>query len=154
MQINILKILNNKIIMVDYTKTNKDFKRENNTLERRLEVYQKFVDKFPEHYPIILVSKDFYLDDKYKYSVPSLTTMAQFSTDIRRKIYLQPNESFYFMVREKKGSFMMLRGSNIIDVVYNTYREPDGFFIFTSRKRKYFWIIQIVYNFKYILSFH
>lgn len=106
------------------------FKKDNDFEKRRREA-TKIKTKYPDRIPIIceqsLSSTQIPSLDKTKFLVPRDLSVGQFLFVIRRRIQLSPEKALYLFVGRK----IMAPTSEIIDGLYERYRDPDGFLYMT-----------------------
>lgn len=108
------------------------FKKDNDFDKRRKEA-TKIKTKYPDRIPIICEqsisssSQQIPPLDKTKFLVPRDLSVGQFLFVIRRRIQLSPEKALYLFV----GRRIMAPTSEIIDGLYEKYRDPDGFLYMT-----------------------
>jgi len=115
---SLLDILNNK------KKNNellfiKEFKKQK--LEKRIKISENIKLKYNDRVPIIIDSINFKLD-KHKYIVPKDMIIGNFIQMIKTKISLLPEQSIFLLCNNR-----LLNGSDIINIIYDKYKEEDNF---------------------------
>jgi len=115
---SLLDILNNK------KKNNellfiKEFKKQK--LEKRIKISENIKLKYNDRVPIIIDSINFKLD-KHKYIVPKDMIIGNFIQMIKTKISLLPEQSIFLLCNNR-----LLNGSDIINIIYEKYKEEDNF---------------------------
>jgi hypothetical protein len=94
--------------------------------ERRLQESTKIVKKHPGRLPIIVVPNSAKAPsiNNHKYIVPKDIPLGQFMAIIRSKMSMDPKEALYLFISDQK---LMCSPTNMIDVLYNQYKHPDGY---------------------------
>ena len=98
--------------------------------EERSEMVTKIKQKYPNKIPIYVRkngNSNIPKIDRNKYLVPSDLTMGQFMHVIRKRIKLAPETAIYMFVNNR----MMPASSSPISVVYQNYKDLDGFLYMT-----------------------
>lgn len=102
------------------------FKKEF-TFAQRFEESSRIRNKYPDRIPIIcekaINANQSIIDiDKKKYLVPYDLTCGQFAYVIRKRLRLPAEQAIYLFV-----GGVIPSSSALINVVYNDYKEEDGF---------------------------
>jgi GABA(A) receptor-associated protein len=94
------------------------------SLEKRVTESQKIRTKYPDRIPVIVEcdKKSNIMLKEYKFLVPKDITMSQFIYVLRRRIKLEPYQSLYCFINES-----IPVPSDTMDIIYQTYKENDGF---------------------------
>ncbi len=97
------------------------------TFEERVEKSLEIIIKYPDRIPVICEksdkkSNDICSIDKIKYIVPNDLTCAQFAFIIRNKLKLPSSRAIFLFVNNTMPS-----NSELISVLYNKYKDKDGF---------------------------
>tara|TARA_Y100000389_G_scaffold47620_1_gene42787 strand:- start:317 stop:661 length:345 start_codon:yes stop_codon:yes gene_type:complete len=88
----------------------------------------RIIAKYPDRIPVICErGNDKIVDiDKKKYLVPSDLTLGQFVYVIRKRIKIEPEKAIFIFVNNK-----LLPTSALLQIVYNTEKDEDGFLYVT-----------------------
>ncbi len=114
----------NNIINI-FKKNQSSFKNKY-TIEDRIQESYKAINKYPDRIPVICeksqnASKTPDID-KTKYLVPFDLTIGQFMYVIRKRLKLPAEQAIFFFING-----MIPASSHLINQVYNTYKDEDGF---------------------------
>lgn len=105
-----------------------NFKKKYSLEERQTES-NKVLNKYSDRIPIIVEksSESKISDiDKIKFLVPKDLTMGQFAFVIRKRIKLTPEQGLFLLVNNS-----MVPTSEIMNNIYNNYKDEDGFLYVT-----------------------
>lgn len=97
--------------------------------EQRKQEAARIRTKYPDRFPCILEnSKTSKLpkSDKKKFLIPNNLTMGQFIYVIRKRIKLSPDRAIFIFV----GTDTLVPSSSNISMIYNQYKNEDGFLYF------------------------
>lgn len=102
------------------------FKKEHSFNDRRNES-SKIIVKYPDRIPVICEKSksknDIPTIDKIKYLVPADLTAGQFVYVIRNRMKLTPEKAIFLFV----GNSIIPPTISIMNVLYEQYKDPDGF---------------------------
>jgi|TARA_B110000259_G_scaffold188476_1_gene247912 GABA(A) receptor-associated protein len=105
-----------------------DFRKEH-TFDKRKEESKRILEKYPDKIPIILEKQknsDVPNIDKQKYLVPNDLTIGQFVYVIRRRLQIQQEKAIFIFIKN-----ILPPTSELINVIYNDYKDDDGFLYVT-----------------------
>lgn len=97
----------------------KEFKKQK--LEKRIKISDNIKLKYNDRIPIIIDSTYFKFG-KNKYIVPKDMRIGNFIHMIKNKINLLPEQSIFLLCNN-----ILLNGSDIINIIYEKYKEEDNF---------------------------
>ncbi|CAD5113546.1 DgyrCDS2707 [Dimorphilus gyrociliatus] len=105
------------------------FKTRRSFAERKEEV-ERVRENHPDKIPVIIerlsTERHLPLLDKTKYLVPNSVTMSELVTLLRRRLQLQPHQTFFLLANERNIPNM----STTIAEVYHQESSADGFLYF------------------------
>ena len=105
--------------------------KNNNTLERRINQYNKLKKEYPTKIPIILEkSNNCRLNQivQSKYILSNDLTMAEFINIIKNKLEIEPDRALFFLA---KGKFT-ISGDEILGDIYDRYKDNDDGFLYIT----------------------
>ena len=105
----------------------------NYSLDTRKEEATRIMTKYTGKIPIIVNrgSKTDIADiGKKKFLVPADLTISQFTSVIRKRIKLDASQAMFIFIKSDDTEILPLQ-SAIIESVYNTYKNEDGFLYIT-----------------------
>lgn len=106
--------------------------------DTRKEEADRIRNKYPDRVPCILEnSKSSKLPkcDKKKFLIPDTLSMGQFMYVIRKRIKLSPDRAIFIFVGNEST---LVPSSSNIGVIYNQYKNEDGFLYFTMTDEQTF----------------
>ena len=104
--------------------------RLKSTHEQRLVLSSKISTKFPDRIPVLVeATSNAPPIDRSKFLVPCDIDVARFIYEIRKHISLRSTEAIFVFVGDPdaKGTMVMPQPSQIMSLVYNQYKQSDGF---------------------------
>lgn len=120
-----------------FDKSTKPFKQRKSFATRKEEV-AGIRGKYPNKVPVIVErfhkERQLGMLDKTKFLVPQELTMSQFSTIIRNRIKIKPNQAFYLLINNKSICSMSVTMSEI----YRDDKDEDGFLYMTYASQEMF----------------
>lgn len=121
---------------MSYGYNNIEFKKQFSFDERK-EESNKILIKYPDRRPVICeklkTQKGLPEIDKKKYLVPFDLTVGQFIYVIRQRIKIKPEDSIFLFINNQ-----IITGSSMMGVLYENYKENDGFLYITYAKENTF----------------
>lgn len=111
--------------------TNSKYKSQH-SFELRSTEAARIVSKYPDRIPIICepntqhANPNLPIIDKNKYLVPTDLTVGQFLYVIRKRLKMNHEQALYLFVN---GTIPPT--SELVQTIYNTHRDTDGFLYFT-----------------------
>lgn len=111
------------------------------TIEQRTAESKKIINKYPGLCPVILSisndsifrATDIQSPDKFKYLVPNIQ-LSNFIFIIRRKLKVKEHTGLFFLIN---NSIIPL-SSELMHVLYEKYKDPDGFLYMTVTSESVF----------------
>ena len=105
--------------------------KKNNTLENRIEQFEKIQKEYPEKIPIIIEKGNNSKIDKNiksKYILATNLTMAELIQIIRGKLEIEPEMALFFLVNGK----ISIPSDGCLGEIYEKYKDKqDGFLYIT-----------------------
>ena len=98
----------------------KDFKRQK--LEFRIQTSDRILLKYQQHVPIIIECKKGINIDKHKFVITKSITIGQVLYIIKKRIDILPQQAIFLICNN-----ILLMNTDIIENVYNKYKDEDGF---------------------------
>ncbi len=103
----------------------------NHSFNKRISESQRIRAKYPNRVPIICEKDPRSLDipdiDRKKYLVPEDLSIANFMYVIRKRIKIRPDKSIYLFI----DNHIMPATAQLISILYNDYKNEDGFLYIT-----------------------
>lgn len=103
----------------------------NHSFDKRISESQKIRAKYPGRVPIICEKDPRSFDipdiDRKKYLVPEDLSIANFMYVIRKRIKIRPDKSIYLFI----DNHIMPATAQLISILYNDYKNEDGFLYIT-----------------------
>ena len=103
----------------------------NNTLEKRINQFDKLKKEYPTKIPIILEKAHTCTLNqiiKSKYILSNDLTMAEFITIIKDKLELEPERALFFLAKGKYN----ISGNQLLGDIYERYKDKDDGFLYIT----------------------
>lgn len=93
------------------------------SLEARRSIVNQVIKKYPDRVPIIVMKGDKRLPElpRPKYIVPRDITLSKFIYEIRKNMYLRPEQAIYLFVNNMLPPCNMMMGE-----IYDRWKDEDG----------------------------
>ena len=109
-----------------YTEYSEEYKYINNfrkqKLEERIQISDKILLKYKNRVPIIVDTKNDIQLDKNKYIVPDDLTIAQFMFILKKRIFINSEQSVFLLCNN-----LLVTNTQLIKNVYYNNKDYDGF---------------------------
>ena len=112
--------------------------KSSNSFDKRLEESNRIIKKYGDRIPVICEPtnpKDVNLPkiDKCKFLVPTNLSIGHFILILRSKMKLSSEKAIFLFVGNT-----IPQGTETIDVIYNRFKDPDGFLYITYSSENVF----------------
>ncbi|MQL85496.1 hypothetical protein Taro_018005 [Colocasia esculenta] len=110
--------------------------REEYTFDERLQESRDIVAKYPDRVPVVVERfsrADLPEMDKKKYLVPRDMSVGQFIRILGIRLHLEPGKALFVFVKNT-----LPQTSSVMDVVYESYKDNDGFLYMCYSSEKTF----------------
>uniref|UniRef100_A0A1D1XJN5 Autophagy-related protein n=1 Tax=Anthurium amnicola TaxID=1678845 RepID=A0A1D1XJN5_9ARAE len=110
--------------------------REEYTFEERLQESRDIIAKYPDRVPVVVERfsrADLPEMDKKKYLVPRDMSVGQFIHILGIRLHLAPGKALFVFVKNT-----LPQTSSIMDSVYESYKDEDGFLYMCYSSEKTF----------------
>ena len=115
--------------------------KKNNSLQKRIEQYEKIEKEYPDKVPIIIekaknckITKDI----KTKYILGKSLTMAELIKIIRGKLEIEPETALFFLANGKHT----ISSAEVLGTVYEMHKDKQDGFLYISYSE------EMVYGYK------